>query len=171
MSKHVGEKCGKLCIHAICPGKFDPLKSVPAGRHFSRKIYFVPDSLLPVKCTPFSGFRDGQTAIKTNYTGGYYCMIKLTPVQRRGEVFRQSVATTKGIAISKQLFLKFDHPSPVINYNQSYISYRRTETTVGVFLPKCHSIVIQSYLSLKCIKEVTHSNPVRFLMSNTLTYR
>ena len=55
-------------IHAICPGgtekspKFDPLKSVPAGHHFSCKIYFVPYSLWLVKCTPFSGFWSDEIA-------------------------------------------------------------------------------------------------------------
>ena len=42
-------------IHAICPGgteksrNFDPLKPVPAGRPFSRKICFAPESMWSVK--------------------------------------------------------------------------------------------------------------------------
>ena len=62
------------CIHAICPGgtqksrNFNPSKAVPAGRHFSFKICFVPESLWPVKCIAFSDFWTGQIAIKAIIT-------------------------------------------------------------------------------------------------------
>ena len=117
--------CGGLCprptfhawvtiIHAICPGRteksrnFDPSKPIPTGRRFSRKICFVPESLWPVKCTAFGDFWTGQIAIKTIITRSsnpshVYC-IYLTPVQRCGEVFRQYLATAKGITICKKLF-------------------------------------------------------------------
>ena len=104
-------------IHAICPGgteksrNFDPSKPVPAGRHFSRKICFVQESLWPVKCTAFSDFWTGQIAINLSrpflhgrVTPSHVYRIYLTHAQRCGEVFRQSLTTEKGIPIRKQLF-------------------------------------------------------------------
>ena len=84
-------------IHAICPGgteksrKFDPLKYVPCGTPFSCKIYFVPDSLWPVICTPFSGFWSGQLSTKIHYTVGSGGIITVSTrhLYSLGEVFRQ----------------------------------------------------------------------------------
>ena len=64
-------------IHAICPGgteksrNFDPSKPVPAGRHFSRKICFVPESCQILSICGLSNalhFQTSGLAIKTIIT-------------------------------------------------------------------------------------------------------
>ena len=70
---------------------------------------FVPELLWPVKCTAFSDFWTGQIAIKTIITrsGNRESCIPYLPdtfTRMWWSVYRQSLATAKGIIFCKQLF-------------------------------------------------------------------